>query len=539
MENPPEIKDSGKSVDPVYILTALLLLNFFLGLFVLMFPSGERNLFGVDLKFVSFHELTHRDTVLYVSPDSVLANVSVVDSNAETRSVHSDSLESLMKKIPEHRRIQYPDNSNKALHAFLESLFNTEQTGTLIRILHFGDSQLEGDRISDYFRNRMQLRFGGYGPGIVLPLDVSRSRISIRQSESRDWEKYAIYGKRKEFPGRYYGIGGSTYRYAGNYQVKTGEDTVINQIFHSDTIIAENKEVTILVDSAVFTWDTVIVPIYETREVQSSWLRYRNATQSYPRVRKISQARLFYGAEEPVEVMVSVDGKDKPMILRDALPFHMVRLSGPVNKELTLTFNGGVSPYIYGIALDGDSGVAVDNFPMRGSSGLGFEKIDRGLLRVMVTKLNARLIIMQYGINVIPNPRTSYAFYERMFKAQLKALKAANPGVSILVIGPSDMSRKRGDQFVSYPNIPLIRDAMKNAAFANGCAFWDLYEAMGGENSMVGWVQSKPALAHLDYTHFSTRGARYVGEMLYEALMLEYERFKHSQLTAKSKGDSP
>jgi hypothetical protein len=68
--------------------------------------------------------------------------------------------------------------------------------------------------------------------------------------------------------------------------------------------------------------------------------------------------------------------------------------------------------------------------------------------------------------------------------------------------------------------VPLIRDAMKKAAFENNCAFWDLYTAMGGRNSMSSWVSNH--LAAKDFTHFSTEGARYVSEMLYNTLMDEY-----------------
>lgn len=530
--NPEEkIKDKDRSITPTYIVVGLVLLNLLLGLLTLAFPDGKREIFGIEFKFVSPKEIFTPDSVVVVNTDSVLADISVVDTNQMALMAVKDSLEVLQKRLPDHRRIHYSSDNDSALYNFFAALSNCENTGELIRILHYGDSQLEGDRISDYLRNRMQLRFGGYGPGIVLPMDISRSRVSVRQRESQDWVKYAVYGNRKRLKNGYYGIGASSYKFAGEYQEKIGEDTVISKIFQTDTTVVGDS-MTVTVDSAIFVMDTVIIPKYETREVGSSWLSYRNATRSYPRVRKIKQARLLYAAEEPISMNLQLDGSNKEVILKEAMPFGMKMLGTDISKGITLSFNGGVSPYIYGVALDGDSGVAVDNFPMRGSSGLGFERINQGLLHVMVTRLNAKLIIMQYGINVIPNPQKNYAFYERMFGAQLKALKKANPDVSILVIGPSDMSRKEGSDYVSYPNITLVRDAMKKAAFANGCAFWDLYEAMGGENSMVGWVQSDPTLASLDYTHFNSRGARYVGEMLYEALILEYELFVQSKKAA-------
>ena len=79
------------------------------------------------------------------------------------------------------------------------------------------------------------------------------------------------------------------------------------------------------------------------------------------------------------------------------------------------------------------------------------------------------------------------------------------------------MSKNDGGTMVSYGNIPLLRDAMREAALSSGCCFWDLYEAMGGENSMVAWVND--GLAQKDYTHFSYKGSKYISEMLFDALM--------------------
>jgi len=93
------------------------------------------------------------------------------------------------------------------------------------------------------------------------------------------------------------------------------------------------------------------------------------------------------------------------------------------------------------------------------------------------------------------------------------------------VLGISDLSRKVDDAYESYPNIMAIRDAQKNAAFRAGCGFWDTFEAMGGENSMPGWVFADPPLARSDFVHFSNLGSKVIGEMFHNALMEEYEKF--------------
>jgi hypothetical protein len=533
------VKDD-KTVHPKRVLFGLLLLNIFLGIIVFgVMPSGTIKIGdGFELQFLSVHDLFYPDSSRKVDVDTVLADITPIDTSV----LVLDTLLGEEKfELASHRLVQYPDNTRSALASFFEALHKTSKDGELMRIVHYGDSQLEGDRISDYLRNKFQLRFGGMGPGIVQPIDVSRSRISIRQSESKDWIKYAIFGKTKRHPAGLYGIGCSSYSYAGEYLVKIGEDTTITEVTYApgsmDSTINDSLQkrvdqgMALMAEDSSY-MDTLITPIYKTETTVTSYLRYRVAKHSFPKVRQFEQVRMLYSSQEPFRMFVSADGESKSMALPSASLMAIGNVhSDTVKKQVILTFSGP-SPLIYGIALDGKNGVAVDNFPMRGSSGTGYGMINKELLKKQYILTNTKLLILQYGINVIPNPQKNYGYYERMFAHELKVLKAANPDLSILVIGPSDMSRKRGGNYVSYPNVEQIRDAMKNAAFANGCAFWDLYSAMGGENSMVSWVRNEPPLANKDFTHFNSRGAAYVGEMIYSALVNDYQEYIRNKLNS-------
>jgi lysophospholipase L1-like esterase len=198
-------------------------------------------------------------------------------------------------------------------------------------------------------------------------------------------------------------------------------------------------------------------------------------------------------------------------------------------KKVQVNFESGAGSELYGITFDCNTGVAVDNVALRGSSGIEFTKMDKEFLKQHIKKLNIKLLILQFGVNVVPSPAKNYDFYEKLVVKQLRFLKSLSPDLCILVVGVSDMAHKEGTSMVSYRNIPLIRDAQRKAAFQTGCAFWDLYQAMGGAGAMRSWVHSKPSLAGKDYTHFNARGARVVSEMLYEALMKEYENYKERE----------
>jgi len=545
----------SKQVNPATIVWMLVLLNFVLGLVVLLFPTGEQR-FEINgkipfvhlvndesssdftLQFVSAIDLMYAKEKVVVNLDSVLSDIDLDTTTEEVVIVDTSYKEPQLD-----RKIQYVKTEKTSLDGFFQALYDVEKgSEKLIRILHYGDSQLEGDRISDYLRNKMQNRFGGYGPGIVLPIDVSRARVSIRQSESRDWEKYAIYSK-KRHPQGHYGIGGSSYMFTGKYFVKIGEDTIVKHVYDSllekrvwmskakldsNSALDSSKWGIVFIpfDSSKFHLDTIYKPVYEKKESEYSWLSFKCATKSYPRVRTFSHVKMLYSSSDTVNMVVSIDGVQHIKTFQPAPYGTEVTLhKGMVTNEVLLKFTG-TSPVLFGLLFDGDKGVAVDNFPMRGSSGTGYSMINQSIYKRQLEKTNVELVIMQYGINVIPNPQKNYNFYKHMFSKELEAIKRAKPGVSILVIGPSDMSRKVVGEYVSYPNVVKVRDAMKQAAYENGCAFWDLYSVMGGENAMVGWVNNSPTLAAKDYTHFNARGAHYIGEMLYNAIMSDYTTWK-------------
>jgi lysophospholipase L1-like esterase len=160
---------------------------------------------------------------------------------------------------------------------------------------------------------------------------------------------------------------------------------------------------------------------------------------------------------------------------------------------------------------------------------LVFTKMNPSLFSEMVKKLDVKLMILQFGGNIVPNIRKDYSYYEKWFYAQLNFIRQNAPDVQIIVIGVSDMSIKQGDSYVTYPNLVLVRDALKKATFRANAIYWDMYEAMGGENSMPSWVFAKPPLAGSDFVHFNQKGAQIIANMFYNALMDEYEQYKKAE----------
>lgn len=404
-------------------------------------------------------------------------------------------------------RIRFPANDSTVLNRFFGALQGLSQSGQLIRVLHYGDSQIEGDRISAYLRHKLQRRFGGCGVGLVPLTDPLSNRLTLVQHADPEWQK--IYAYSNGYQKRHadsYGIMGSVYKYS-----------FLTRAAPRDSIPPPADTLA----------DTVPKPAYLRKDWQNASVVYGAPPKGYASDRKAEFVRILYrNRETPFQLAIEAGSDSAYRIKMDtgAQPrLFQHRLPPGGFRRLKLTFGSRRSPELFGVALDCGKGVAVDNLSFRGSSGVDFTRMSRPLLRQQMQVLNVRLIIVQFGVNVVPYIHEDYKFYEDQFYRQLQVLRQAAPEAAVLVVGVSDMSRREGDAYVSYPNVEKIRDAQQNAAFRAGCAFWDLYQAMGGANSMPSWVEATPALAGRDYTHFTPRGAGLVGEMLYNALMHAYE----------------
>jgi lysophospholipase L1-like esterase len=499
-------------VKPYKIFFLLLLLLFLISLPSFFFPKDGIQIFGFTLNYPSFSQFIDADTSqnqLNLKPEIALLD-KIIDSTLtssqpkvlQNSAIASDTLTirdstKLVDSISEPAfnpdwlkskitKLEFPDSLHQSLTDFFESLRLGDYNRKFIRVLHYGDSQIEGDRVTSYLRSRLQAKFGGGGIGFVHAVPQSSQPAAITQSNSSNWEKITLADHDKDLSGinRYGALGGySMYNQNRNF-------------FSKSTFEA--------------------------------WIHFqRNLGLNSPS-RNFQKVKVFYGFNaNPFMVELNAEGK---AIDAELIPTtnNLNAVSFDIDTRINsfeIKFKGENSPLIFGISLETEKGIGVDNIPIRGSSGNNFTKTDMVFMKEMLKMLNAKLIILQFGVNVVPNVVESYKYYEIQLYNQLKAIQNAKPDASIVMIGVSDVSRKEGLHYVSYPNIEKIRDAQKNAAFRAGVPFWDCYTAMGGRNSMAAWENAKPPLASKDFVHFTYRGANLIAEMFYAALMSEYSNY--------------
>jgi len=371
-----------------------------------------------------------------------------------------------------------------SLDSFLLALCQAKATGRKVRVAYFGDSMIEGDLLTGDLRNMLQQAFGGEGVGFVPITSVTADfRATIHQTFSDHWRKYDLVSKQlpAQFP---LGISGHAF------------------------VASVPQEAT---DS--------------TEAIGPDWAQF-GAGGPFAPVRRLTQARLFYGpgnAHDQVAVTFGTKQTTEPLAGDAPLNELLLTPSFPA-KNLRLSFNCHAPRAVYGVSFEGPKGITLDNFSFRGNSGMSLTRIPRQMLNAFGKEQDYSLLILHYGVNVANAKVQDYSFYERAMTRVIDRLQKACPHASILLVGMSDKSYREDGEYVTDPSVPRLLAAQHRIAERNHVAFWNLFEAMGGENSMVRWVEDAPVMANKDYTHVNARGARKMAGLLFQFLMQEYQK---------------
>ncbi len=485
---------------PSQIFGFFLALFLSLGLISLIYPKeGIALTDDYTLDYPNLTDLFVMDTVVEKDFSAIIDSDFDIDS-LELEAVRiQDSVRQAMIRDSIRRwqlQLHYPEDDKSILYPLFRKLDRAASNGP-VRIMHYGDSQIEGDRITGYLRFKLQGKFGGVGPG-MLPAAPLVKTASIVYSASENWKRYTLYGQVD-----------STVTHSNYGPLAT---------FGRFTPLERDS---ILVDS---------VTIADTT-VNHAWLEFEKSNLTYRSTRVFSRFFTAFGNfSDSLDLKIYTDDSvlnEYSFAPTEGVKMVRERLATPPSK-IKLEFEGRDSPDVYAVNLQGGSGVVVDNIAMRGSSGTIFKRMGTSILNTVFERENVELLILQFGGNVMPymDNEAKCRQYGRWFEGQLKFLKELLPGVSIIVIGPSDMGVFEKGEYQSYPLLPVVRDALKQAVFNQGGVYWDMMEAMGGSQSMKAWVEANPPLAIEDYVHFNHKGASKIAQMFYNALIQDYNEYK-------------
>jgi hypothetical protein len=319
---------------------------------------------------------------------------------------------------------------------------------------------IEGDLITSTLRKLLQQEFGGYGVGFVPVKTIA------------DWSTATTHN-------------------SGNWQ--------------DDDFRTKQKRSSLFISGHTF---------YANGD---AWLEARDNTidASHPLIKNI-----FVGHGSASNI--TYNGSNKEIQANDA--FNNILLGNSNGNSIRIGINDNSLP-IYGVSFESSTGIILDNFSFRGSGGIEFAKFDSSFLSSIAKNNPYDLIIMQYGINLIEKSSdTKFDWYYAPMKNAVTKIRHSFPDADMLIISSGDRAYRYENGMLSAIGLPNIIAMQEKIAFETNSSFYNLFSSMGGDGSIVNWVNASPPLAYKDYMHPNERGSEVLGRSLFNAVMHEYKK---------------
>ena len=369
-------------------------------------------------------------------------------------------------------RIEDYSVGHVGLHRFFAALRDRADLGRPVRVAFLGDSFIEGDILVADFRSALQQRFGGRGVGFVPITSVAAQYRPTVKIASEGWKTWSMLTKPDSLP---YTLSGMT------FEAEAGEPTV--------TLEAANR---------------------------------------YPELDSASCLKLIYERNVATRLCLTVNGRTDSLMT--ALPptdsVRQYVYNGPVHKA-EMRFRNTEGFRALGVVMEDSVGVSVDNYSLRGNSGMLLELLDSASCRALNRIHTYDLIVLQYGLNIANDSILQYGWYGRRMEKAIRQVRQCFPTADVLLMGVSDRSRMENGTFCTMPSVLALLHAQRQTAKRAGIPFWNTFGAMGGNNSMVRYVEKN--WASKDYTHLGFGGGRELARVLVEAILAEMEFYEEAE----------
>jgi len=445
-----------------------------------LFPSQGIVLFQKTLRFPTLTEILTRSAINDEDPEEILKrwefsalvekmdtlNTSAHEARKEDTIKYMEAVFKMMEST-----FELPDGNRAYFDTFFQRSEAARAQHKVVRVLYYGDSQIELDRFSAQLRNFFQEKFGGGGPNMV-PFHQTIPTWAVHQNYSGNYTAFSLWGEGRKNKDGDYGPLAKMYRIDGN---------------NTFSASAPNRR-----------------GEFDRRD------NYSNISLLINNLNGTFKAELFDNIHETnYSLQTDLHGIQ---LLEFPLSFS--------TQSFSISMNGNAN--IYGVLIDDAFGVAVDNIAMRGANGLHFTSMQDSLMRLTYGLLNVGMIIMQFGGNAVPglSGAKSVEMYVTGIISQIKYLQHVAPNVPILFVGPADMLSMVDGELKTYKHLPYLVEKLSEEIPKAGVAFWNMYHVMGGDNSMRSWV--KKGWAGNDYVHFTTKGAYELAHVLSQTFETMY-----------------
>ena len=374
--------------------------------------------------------------------------------------------------------ICFEDYSKKKdyLNEFYESLSNKD---SVTRICFFGDSFIDADIVTSEIRNNLQEYFGGSGVGFIpICSETNFYRRTIKH-------------------------------YFGG--------------FNSHNIINPgNKRSFLAAGGYVFT------------PIENNSLRYKGIKQT-DKLSVFKNIRLFYKSNNTFKINYKTDHRSTSFSTKENSEIETQTINNCNTKNISFTFPPNEQLKLYGVSFEDNNGIVLDNFGMKSNSGSDLFVIPKKNWAEFNKHQDYKLIVLQYGLNVLNKNTKNLTRYIKRMTSLVQRIQKQCPNAKILLLGMPDRCVKIKGEITTMPNIFLMINAQRTIAKNTGIAFWDVFSAMGGVNSMKEWAEKTPPLANKDYTHLKFKGGNKLGSIFSKSLIFQHENHLKKEEWNKTK----
>jgi len=356
------------------------------------------------------------------------------------------------------------DTVSPALQKFNEKLIAlSEGKNVKIRIAWFGDSQIEGDFITQDVREQLQNYFGANKGVGYVPIT----------SISSDFRRTA----------KVFTTGDVT---VDNFKK---QDHIAGLFFSGYSFFSNNLDIDFR--------DNV-------RKVNT----------------QITQKWLLYGKGDSISVKINDSVRKYPANKE----FNRVLLGSSVSNKAKFTVSSKKTP-IFGLSSEPQSGIVLDNFSFRGITGVELKKISSNLLSEISQSGYYDLMVFQYGVNLMFKPNdTNYDYYYRGMRPVLKKFKNNMPNTEFLLFSCSDRAFNYDGTWKTAVGIDSLIHTQARLANDTDIPFYNFFKSIGGNGTIVKWADSTIQCANKDYIHFNFRGSKIVAKTIFKAIINDYNK---------------
>lgn len=199
----------------------------------------------------------------------------------------------------------------------------------------------------------------------------------------------------------------------------------------------------------------------------------------------------------------------------DTVSFSLMRCD-TLQKDFTL----------YGFSVENTSsgGVYLAALGVNGASSQSFLRCNYFVDQLKT--ISPDLVVISLGVNDVQAKNFSKEDFIANYDSLIYMIRKASPDCAILLTTTTDNFIRR-----KTPNkrTDLAGEALFEVMKRHQLAVWDMYELMGGYKSIVKW--GKTGMASRDRVHFSGKGYRLLGTLMYEAVYKGY--LNNSKSTVK------